>query len=112
MDSFVKIVTEDVILQIVRWTNKRFRKTQPEGKETDDVEIRAFIGLLLLLGVWKSNHENLMEIWANDTGRAIFRATMTLHRFQELLSYTRFDDQNSREIRLEADKLAPIRDVS
>jgi hypothetical protein len=110
LDSFTKVFTNDIVQQIVRWTNQRLR-SHPSAKATDDVEIRAVIGLLILLGVWRSNNENLSELWASDTGRATFRATMTLSRFQELLRSIRFDDQQTREERRKTDKLAPIRDL-
>jgi hypothetical protein len=46
---------------------------------TNITEVRAFIGLLNLAGLLKSNHENWSSLWASDgTGRDIFRCTMTL----------------------------------
>jgi hypothetical protein len=111
MASFQKIMTPAIVQQIVRWTNQHIRKDTASEKETDETEMLAFMGLLLLLGVWKSSQEDLSEIWASNTGRPIFRATMTLARFRELLRHLRFDDRNTREQRASEDKLAPIRDV-
>lgn len=112
LDTFLKVICSEMIQQIVRWTNQKIKNHPTQApKETDDIEMRAFMGLLILLGVWKSNHESLAEIWASDTGRAIFRATMPLYRFQELLAFLRFDNSNTREERRKSDKLAPSRDL-
>ncbi len=61
--------------------------------------------------MFRSNHENIYDLWANDgTGRDIFRATMSLKRFQFLVSCLRFDDKNTRILRKD-DKLGYIRTV-
>ena len=55
-------------------------------KRTTLSEIKACIGLLYMVGVFKSNRQNLDDLWANDeTGMEIFRSTMSLQRFRFLL---------------------------
>lgn len=71
-------------------------------------EIQAFIGLLILAGVLKSHNELAVSLWDSEMGRAIFRATMSLNKFKQIL---RFDDKRSRAVRREHDKLAPIRQM-
>jgi hypothetical protein len=51
-----------------------------EWKEVDEIEINAFIGLLILAGVMRSMNENLEELWSIESGRPIFRASMPLKR--------------------------------
>ncbi|KAJ8935049.1 hypothetical protein NQ318_006979 [Aromia moschata] len=81
-------------------------------KETDVDEIKAVLGLLYLAGLFRSNRQNLKDLWASDgTGIEIFRSTMALKRFQFLLACLRFDDQSSRADRRSLDKLAPIRAI-
>lgn len=75
------------------------------------VDFRAFIGLLILAGVSKSNQEDANELWDDEWGRPIFAATMTLKKFKLILQCLRFDDRSSRQERRERDKLAPIRSV-
>lgn len=41
----------------------------------------------------------------------IFHITMSLHRFQFIVACLWFDDKNTREIRCETNKLAPIRNI-
>jgi Transposase IS4 len=80
-------------------------------KEVDWVEFRAFLGLLLLAGVYHGSHESLHELWSPRNGRPIFLATMNLKRFKCLLRFCRFDNKATRPQRRAIDKLAAIRDV-
>lgn len=73
-------------------------------------EIYAFLGLLILAGVCKSN-ESTSSMWDIEMGRAIFRATMPLKRFTKLSRILRFDNKSTRQARRQNDKLAPIREV-
>ena len=77
-------------------------------KTYDTISLRTYIGLLLLAGVYKSNHELLPRLWDDIEGHFIFRATMSLRRFQNIASVMRFDDRLTRNERRHRDKLAPI----
>ncbi|KAL6465104.1 hypothetical protein MHYP_G00252370 [Metynnis hypsauchen] len=68
----------------------------------------AYIGVLLLAGVYRSSNEATDSLWDASTGRNIFRATMSLQTFQMISRVLRFDN---RDTRAKSDKLAPIRDV-
>ncbi len=41
-----------------------------ESDEVDRTDIEAYIGLLILCGVYKSRNENVASLWDTDTGRA------------------------------------------
>jgi hypothetical protein len=63
-------------------------------KRTSLSEIEACIGLLYLAAVFKSNRQNLDDLWANDeTSMEIFRSTMSLQRFRFLLQCLCFNDR-------------------
>ena len=47
----------------------------------DKISMKAYIGVLLLAGVYKSNGEALKNFWNDEKGRPIFRATFSLKRF-------------------------------
>ncbi|KAL6489250.1 hypothetical protein MHYP_G00029910 [Metynnis hypsauchen] len=68
----------------------------------------AYIGVLLLAGVYRSSNEATDSLWDASTSRNIFRATMSLQTFQMISRVLRFDN---RDTRAKPDKLAPIRDV-
>ena len=75
-------------------------------------EIRALIGILLLLGATKSSKESTASIWAKDgTGKPICTAAMSQKRFLFLVYCLRFDDSTTRAQRTADDKLAPIRNI-
>ncbi|KAJ8943353.1 hypothetical protein NQ314_009780 [Rhamnusium bicolor] len=79
----------------------------------EKTELKAFIGLILLPGAFKSHNEDVSSLWAtNLTGRDIFHVTMTLKRFCFLCSALRFDDSSTRADRIQnGDKLAPIAEL-
>ena len=120
--AFQLFITEEMILLIVKQTNERAKKTISEWmeknsgktlewKETNDDEIWALIGLLILGGVQRSQNEDLKELWSMNNGRPIFRATMSKNRMSSLLRFCRFDDLVTRPTRMQANKLAPIKDL-
>jgi len=80
-------------------------------KAFDRLSLRSYIGLIILAGVYKSNHEAITNLWDEFSGRPIFRATMSLRRFQDITRVMRFDDRSTRPARRERDKLAPIRNL-
>ena len=74
-------------------------------------ELKKLIGVLLLTGVYKSNHENVHQLWSLTDGRPIFNKIMSRNRFQEVIRVMRFDDAEARRARRSPDKLQPIRKV-
>lgn len=130
LEAWELLFTEEMIEIIIIHTNNKIEQLQHHFKKfktsknsrkkfsptfikkTDILEIRAFIGLLYMQGLFKSNHEDLRSLWATDgTGRDLFRCTMSLARFLFLLSCLRFDDPNTRLERVKEDKLAAISEL-
>lgn len=124
------IFTEDMCDMIVQYTNRRIENVQARYStfkkrknsrqqfkpsfisKTSNTEVKAFIGLMYLSGLFKSGHEDLKGMWATDgTGREIFRCTMPLARFLFLFTCLRFDDEQTREERRMVNKFAPISEL-
>ena len=91
IDCFQLFVTDDMLELVVENTNKYIDSVfvnysdhdTYKVKRTTLSEIKAYIGLLNMAGVFKSNRQNLDDLWANDeTGMEIFRSTMSLQRFR------------------------------
>ncbi|XP_046905958.1 piggyBac transposable element-derived protein 4-like [Hypomesus transpacificus] len=82
-----------------------------EWKAMDASDLRAYIGLLILSGVYKSRGKAAASLWDAQSGRAIFRATMQLKVFYTYSTSIRFDDRGTRAARRATDKLAAIREV-
>ena len=54
-----------------------------ERKCNDMVELKAFFGILYLLGVSKGNHESIRNLWSDGLmARHVFKATMSVNRFE------------------------------
>lgn len=116
VDAYFLFITDQMTNTVVDFTNKEAKqvtatKKLKPWKDTDAIEIQAFIGLLLTAGHIKSNHQSYDILWDKMYGPPIFRATMGLNRFKALLRFIRFDDKSSRNVRRSKDKLAPIREI-
>ncbi|UYV83115.1 hypothetical protein LAZ67_22002256 [Cordylochernes scorpioides] len=118
IDIFNLFFTAVIIKQISEFTNAKIEEFRQRISDltkstysnfTSEIEIRAFLGLLYLAGVYKSGHENVESLFASDgTGRDIFRSVMSVKRFLFLLLCIRFDNFKTR---CKEDRLSPIRDI-
>lgn len=109
-------ITPEIIGVLVEHTNsiiatKKCNYAQScKTNDTDDVEMKALIGLLMLAGTYHANRLNVEDIWNNDgTGIEVFKMTMSLNCFRFLLCCLRFDDKAAREERKKVDKLDSVR---
>ena len=75
------------------------------------VEIKAFLGLLYLIGVQKQNHVDIEELWSPEFGSNLFRLVMSRNRFVILSCNLRFDDKETRAHRKKSHGLAPIKEI-
>lgn len=98
---------EGIILEMTNLEGKRvFGDT---WREIDLVDLQAYIGLLILAGVYRSNNEATKSLWDAESGRPIFRATMSLEQFRVLSRITQFDNRDTGKG--QNDKLAAIRNI-
>nr|CAH7725072.1 unnamed protein product [Callosobruchus chinensis] len=117
IDVWNLLFSEDMVGQVVQWTNVKIRSYREKYKrqnrseiiDTDSTEMKAFLGMLIYSAVFKSNHESIRTIFATDgTGRDIFRCVMSKDRFAVLLACLRFDNPRDRNERLKTDPTAPV----
>ncbi|XP_046872053.1 piggyBac transposable element-derived protein 4-like, partial [Hypomesus transpacificus] len=112
VSAFLLFVTPQIETVILDETNREgYLKRGEEWKAMDASDLRAYIGLLILAGVYKSRGEAAASLWDAQSGRAIFRATMQLKVFYTYSTSIRFDDRGTRAARRATDKLAAIREV-
>ncbi|XP_059196338.1 piggyBac transposable element-derived protein 4-like [Centropristis striata] len=109
--SFDLFFTAEIISIIVQMTNLQGRRSVANWSDVDATDIQAYIGLLILAGVYRSKGESTRSLWDDHTGRAIFRASMSHSKFRLINANIRFDDKLTRPSRHREDKLAPIRCV-
>ncbi|XP_018324187.1 piggyBac transposable element-derived protein 4-like [Agrilus planipennis] len=84
-----------------------------DAADTDVTEIRAFIGLLYLIGSLRCSRKYMHDLWDNSRGNGLESCylKMSENRFKFLLQCLRFDDIRDRHMRKEVDKLCSIRDL-
>lgn len=117
LEVFQLFLTDPIIDQIVLHTNGEAIRVQNVNPPTvrftpvDNLEIRAFIAILLYAGVSKSSKENYNDLWHPIHGKPFYKATMRLERFKQILRFIRFDDKRTREERRRTDKAAPFTDL-
>lgn len=68
--------------------------------------MKAYIGILILAGVYHSRHEATRDLWDDKTRWAIFRATMPHNRYSQISANIHFDDRLTCPGRFRDDKLA------
>lgn len=62
-NAFDCFFTKEVIDTVVMFTNMEGKRTKNDWKEVDDIEIRAFIGLLFAAGVERASKRNYVEFY-------------------------------------------------
>lgn len=110
--------TNDILETIVTYTNQYIQsikdnyERERDARPIDLIELKAFIGLLFLAGVYKGNRLSLEELWGtNGDGVEKFGLVMSIKRFKFIIRCLRFDDRQTREERKKVDKLAAVRDI-
>jgi len=97
LDSFNLFFNSRMMYKILSYTNQYAFSKEPSWKNIEISEFKVFIGLLILLGVYKARHEPIREIFSGQDGRSIFGNTMKCGRFELILRYLRFDSRNDRD---------------
>ena len=111
-DSF-KLFFRNTLLDKIRdWTNAEGLLVYKENwTAIDQSEFDKFLGVVILIGVYKSNSENVAQLWSKEDGKPIFNKLMSRNRYQQILRVLRFDKANARRSNRSPDKFQPIRDV-
>lgn len=121
-DTFKCIFSEVMVDVIIRATNRKaeqiFDKWNAENADKcakiwtrlTPKEFYAYLGILVTMGVHRSNYEHHSVLWRSDS-YPLYRATMSNNRFRNLCRFIRFDNSNTRAERLVTDKAAAISDV-
>lgn len=80
-------------------------------KNVNNIEMEAFIGIYIMMGVDRHCDTPVRELFCDEFSSPWYRATFGENRFNVLKKFLRFDDKNTRDQRLESDRLASIRHV-
>ena len=111
MDAFGLFFCKALFESVVKYTNlEGIRKKGEKFIKTNETEMRAFVGCLLLLGALKQNMLPTTVVFAAFYGQELVRAAFSRNRFLQLLSYIRFDDKATQNARRRDDVFAPFRE--
>ncbi|KAK4324273.1 hypothetical protein Pmani_005113 [Petrolisthes manimaculis] len=106
-----------MIEEVREWTNAKIRqeaakygRVQVTQAPVTMLELKAFIGIHIFAGSQKDNHMSTREMW-QVTSSPVYRAVMSVGRFEFLINCLRFDDPDTRVERRATDKFAPIRKI-
>ena len=114
-DAFICFISEKIKQKILVYSNMERVRNTPSNQESDEItmiELKAFIGLLLLSGLLGKSKKNIKSLWKRSPLESpIFKATMSRSRFEKIMSCLRFDDKTTREERKKLDKFAAIREI-
>jgi len=111
LSSFLLYMSPTIQKIIIENTNNYGQENVQDWCNIDKDSLLAYIGLLILSGVFKSKNENLLSLYDVENGRPIFAATMPYKRFKQITQALRFDDKSTRRSRRLSDKFSPIRDL-
>lgn len=128
VQAYKLFITPDIVHVILTETNREAerkvaarheRRLQNDPNATfepwkpfTETEFWAFLGIVILSGVQKQSDVPIRELFLDSRSDPIYRATMSVNRFEDIRSYMRFDDRATREARrAEMGKLAPIKHV-
>ena len=116
--SFDLFFNKEIKEKIIKYTNQKATCVLQDsqtlirwiGLEIDQFD--AFLGLLLMAGILKSNLQTIDELWDyTDVGPPLFHAVMTKRRFETILRFIRFDDTDTRQERRQNHKFAAFKEI-
>lgn len=66
-------------------TNKEGRHVYGiKWRKMDWIDLQAYVGMQIFAGVYHSSKEATANLWHAESGRTIFRASMTLKMFHKI----------------------------
>ena len=103
-----KVCFDDCLISlIIKHTNQKgVEKHGKKWNTMERAEFDAFMGLLILASICKSNKEPIETLWDEMLGIPIFRATISSRRFKDILGNIRVDNKENRSTQ---DKSAGIK---
>lgn len=102
------IFIDDSILDIIVECTNDKANSMKANFVTNREEIIIFIGVTILIGVYKGRGEPVRSIWSESEGRRCINQFMSRNRFDMITKFLRFDLSNSRNIRRQKTKFAPM----
>ncbi|KAL1262856.1 hypothetical protein QQF64_005595 [Cirrhinus molitorella] len=114
-DAWELFMSENIIDEILQCTNLGGQRAAlAQGKLWQKItkeELKAFIGLSLLIGVERSCDVPIQELFMDPLQNPLYRATMAVGRYRDLHRFLQFDNKKTRVAREASDHMAAFRNV-
>ena len=111
VDIFTQIINKNI-----EWKFSKLPKTQQDKIKKSNkysymnsMEIKAYLGLLFLRGLFKQNQWQVEKLFDTKKGHPVFRSTMSYTRFLFISNNFCIDNHTTREARWRTDRFAAAR---
>ena len=119
MNAFKIFYRPEIILQIVRETNRKAMDVRHERKLSPNFfyknftsqEVEACLAVMICAGLERDNFTDLHCLWYPIDSRPFYSVTMAFDRSKFILRCMRFDNYHNQTARQGNDRLAVIREV-
>ena len=112
VSAFRLFMRDPLLNEIEKWTNIEGKNVfADKWKNVGRDELLCYLGILILIGVYRAKNEPISDMWNQKRGRPMISGSMPRDRFLQISRVLRFDDASTRRQRRTTDKLAPIRTV-
>ena len=113
-DSFLLFILENTNKKVQKFHNRfadnvDYFYRNKHCELLDIVDLKAFLGLLYLQALLKSNLSLADVIWYHEYSNDLFAATMSMKCFQFIKCFIEFDVKETREEHWKHDKFACMR---
>ena len=106
-------LSEEILDEVCKCTNLEGRRVASSRRKrwnnVSKEELLAYFGLVLPAGSEKQWDVSTHELFGNDFSKLMYKATMSVERFEDIRRFLRFDDKRTREFRLQTDHMAAFR---
>lgn len=114
-EAWELFLSEEILLQVIKGTNvegQRIANAREKAwLKVDQLELKAWIGLCILSGSEKSWDVAVRELFGSPFQNPMYKATMSINRFEDIRRALRFDDKRTRPARLATEHMAAFRDM-
>ena len=124
LESLELFLTAEMIDKLVIYTNASIQPLlekfedlledsdkYPHFKLVDQIDMKAFIGILYLRAAFRLNLLDREIIWNHESAHDIFGATMSVNQFKFICQFCTFDDKTTRQDRWKNDKFACMQEI-
>ncbi|KAK1885696.1 PiggyBac transposable element-derived protein 4 [Dissostichus eleginoides] len=113
IDAWKLFITDSILEEVLRCTNMEGRRVATnrgkEWKKLSKEELMAFIGLTILAGSEKNWDVPIRVLFGSPLHNPMYKATMSIGRFEDIRRLLCFDDKRTRASQLETDHMTAFR---